>query len=118
MATSPDYLRLVANATHALADTALDSLRDAVLVVDARHRHVPLVLANETARHYLTGESGFIETPLARLLGASSAAKIDIILASLADPRTPTNRVLAWRFALGEQSVMTDIKPLVSAAGQ
>jgi PAS domain S-box-containing protein len=118
MATSPDYLRLAANATRALADMALDSLRDAVLVVDARHKHVPVVLANETARHYLTGESGFVETPLTRLLGASSAAKIDTILASLSDPRAPTNRVMAWRFAQGDQSVMTDIKPLVSAAGQ
>jgi hypothetical protein len=41
MATSPDFLRLAANATRALADTALDSLRDAVLVVDARHKHLP-----------------------------------------------------------------------------
>jgi hypothetical protein len=52
MATSPDFLRLASNATRALADTALDSLREAVLVVDARHKHLPIVLANATARRY------------------------------------------------------------------
>ena len=121
MATSPDFLRLATNATRVLADTALDSLRDAVLVVDVRHKHLPLVLANATARRYLTGEADtpdFIETPLARLLGAASAAKIGAVLASVSDPRTPTNRVLVWRFVRGEQSAMTDIKPLLSAAGQ
>ena len=38
MATSPDYLRLAADPP-ALANTALDSLRQAVVVVDARHTH-------------------------------------------------------------------------------
>jgi PAS domain S-box-containing protein len=118
MATSPDFLRLAANATRALADTALDSLRDAVLVVDARHKHLPVVLANATARRYLSGETDtpdFIETPLASVLGATSAQKIGTLLTSLPDPVTPTSRVLAWRLIQGEQSVMTDIKPLPSA---
>ena len=121
MATSPDFLRLATNATRALADTVLDSLRDAVLVVDARHKHLPLVLANGTARRYLTGEShtpDFIETPLAHLLGAASAAKIGTVLASVSDPKTPTSRVVVWRFIQGEQPAMTEIKPLLSAAGQ
>jgi PAS domain S-box-containing protein len=121
MATSPDFLRLATNAARALADTALDSLRDAVLVVDARHKHLPVVLANATARRYLTGATDtpdFLETPLAHLLGATSAAKIGTIVASLSDPRTPTNHHLVWRFIHGEQSAMTDIKPLLSAAGQ
>jgi PAS domain S-box-containing protein len=121
MATSPDFLRLATNAARALADTALDSLRDAVLVVDARHKHLPVVLANATARSYLTGATDtpdFLETPLAQLLGASSSAKIGTIVASLSDPRTPTNHHLVWRFIQGEQSAMTDIKPLLSAAGQ
>jgi PAS domain S-box-containing protein len=118
MATSPDFLRLATNATRALADTALDSLRDAVLVVDARHKHLPVVLANAAARRYLTGATDtpdFIETPLAHLLGASTAAKIGSIVASLSDPRTPTHHHLVWRFIQGEQSAMTDIKPLLSA---
>jgi PAS domain S-box-containing protein len=118
MATSPDFLRLAANATRALADTVLDSLRDAVLVVDARHKHLPVVLANATAQRYLSGETDtpdFIETPLASVLGATSAAKIGTLLTSSSDPVAPTSRVLAWRLIQGEQSVMTDIKPLPSA---
>jgi PAS domain S-box-containing protein len=121
MATSPDYLRLAANATRALADTALDSLRDAVLVVDARHKHLPIVLANASARRYLTGEidsPDFVETPLARVLGTASAVKIGSILASLPDPGTPASRDLTWRFIQGEHSALTDIKPLNAAAGQ
>jgi PAS domain S-box-containing protein len=121
MATSPDFLRLATNATRVLADTALDSLRDAVLVVDARNKHLPLVLANATARRYLTGDANtpdFVETPLARLLGTASAANISAVLASVSDPRTPANRVLVWRFIHGEQSAMTDIQPLLSAPGQ
>jgi PAS domain S-box-containing protein len=68
----------------------------------------------------LTGDSqsNLLETPLAQLLGASSAAKIRTLVASSSDPRTPTNRVLVWRFIEGEQSAMTDLKPLLSAAGQ
>jgi PAS domain S-box-containing protein len=121
MATSPDFLHLAANAARPLADTALDSLRDAVLVVDARLKHLPVVLANASARHYLAGETAtpdFLEMPLARVLGASSAANIGATVASLSDSRTPTNRIMCWRFIHGEQSVITDIKPLASAVGQ
>jgi hypothetical protein len=77
MATSPDFLRLAANATRALADTALDSLPIAVLVIDSRHKHLPLVLANSAARRCLIADKNaatLIETPLARLLGTASAA--------------------------------------------
>jgi PAS domain S-box-containing protein len=108
MATSPDYLRLATSAARALADRVLDSLRDAVLVVDARHKHFPVVLANATARRYLAGEidtPDFVETPLTLVLGVASATKIGAILASLPNP-------------LGERSVMTEIKPLDSGAGQ
>jgi PAS domain S-box-containing protein len=121
MATSPDYLRLAASAARALADTALDSLRDAVLVVDARYKHLPVVLANATARRCVSGESqtpDLVETPLLRLLGASSAAKIGAILASVSDPTMPTSRVMGWQFLQGEQSVITDIKPLECAPPQ
>jgi two-component system, NarL family, sensor histidine kinase UhpB len=102
-----------------LADTALDSLRDGVVVVDARHRHLPVVLANASARHCLIADSetlGMIESPLHRWLGAASASTIETTLAAL-DP-LPTDRFLAWRFAAGEISVMTEIKLLVSAPGQ
>src|SRR5471030_3254364 len=109
MATSPDYLRLATSSTRALADTALDSLRDAVLVVDARHKHFPVVLANATARRCLTTESdavGLVESLLHCWLTAASASSIETTLAQVSDPRSPTSCVLAWRFVGGEISVM------------
>jgi PAS domain S-box-containing protein len=120
MATSPEIVRLATNASRALADTALDSLRDAVLVIDARAKHLPIVLANATARRVLTGSDlpHLVEMSLTRVLGSASEGAIDATLASLSDPRAPTGRVVTWLFAHGEQSVMTDIKLLASAPGQ
>src|SRR5258708_3716186 len=121
MATSPDYLRLATSSTRALADTALDSLRDAVVVVDARHKHLPVVLANAAARRCLSPESyafGLIESPLQRWLGSASAASIETTLAELSDSGSPISSVLEWRCAGGEISAMTDIKPLAMATGQ
>jgi len=92
-----------------------------VLVVDARHKHLPVVIANATARRYLTGEPGtpdFLETRWRSFLGASSAANIGTLLASVPDPRT-TQQLASWfwRFIQGEQSAMTDIKPLGVGGG-
>src|SRR4029077_19549535 len=116
MATSPDYLRLASSATRALADTALNSLRDAVLVVDARPRHFPVVLANAAARGCLEGDATpALEMPLANIMGSGSAAKLEGLLASAFDPKAPCSRVLYWRLADGEQPVMTEIKALESA---
>jgi PAS domain S-box-containing protein len=120
MATSADYLRLATSSSRPLAETALDSLPDAVVVVDTHHKHFPVVLANATAHRCLTPQSesvDLLESPLARWLAASSASTLEATLA-LSDPPLPTSRVLAWRFVEGEISVMTDIKPLESAAGQ
>jgi PAS domain S-box-containing protein len=121
MATSPDFLRLAANATRALADTALDSLPIAVLVIDSRHKHLPLVLANSAARRCLIADKNaatLIETPLARLLGTASAATIETMMASRSCPTPCAGRPITWRFVHGEQPVMTDIQPLVSVPGQ
>jgi len=120
MATSPDYLRLATSSSRPLAETALDSLPDAVVVVDAGHKHFPVVLANATAHRCLTPQSDsvrLVESSLHRWLAAASASVLEAALA-LSDPPLPTSRVLAWQFAEGEISVMTDIKPLDSAAEQ
>jgi len=119
MATSPDFLRLASSATRALADTALDNLRDAVLVVDARHRHFPIVLANAAARQCMEVDAvPLLEVPLPSVLSAASTAKLESFLVAAADPKTPCSRVLTWRLASGEQPVMTDFKALDSAPGQ
>ncbi len=117
MATSPDFLRLASSATRALADTTLDSLRDAVLVVDARHKLLPVVLANAAARQCLSAPdpASLIEAPLPRYLATSSATQIIPIIASLSDAKAPSSRVLMWRFTAGEQSALTELKSLMSA---
>jgi PAS domain S-box-containing protein len=119
MATSPDYVRLATSSSRALADTALDSLRDAVVVVDARHKHLPVVFANTAARHCLapaTDAIGLVETSLQRWLGSASASSIETMLAVM--PSVPSRCVLQWRCAAGEISVLTDIKLLAAAPAQ
>src|SRR5260370_30396837 len=118
MATSPDYVRLATSSTRALSDTALDSLRDAVVVVDARHKHLPVVLANTAARRCLsppTDAVGLMETSLQRWLGSASAAMIETLLTVLLDP---VRCVLQWPCAAGEISVRTRIKLLAPGPGQ
>jgi PAS domain S-box-containing protein len=121
MATSPDYLRLATSSTRALADTALDSLRDAVVVIDARHKHLPVVLANAAARRCLSPDAhtfGLIESSLQRWLGSDSASSIETLLVELPDPGSATRCALEWRCAEGEISVVTDIKRLAMSSGQ
>jgi signal transduction histidine kinase len=121
MATSPDYLRRAGGSSRVLADTALDSLRDAVVVVDARQRDLPVVLANAAARRCLPQPADaleLVETSLHRWMTAASVATVESMLATLAEGRSPTSCVLSWRLAEGEASVLTDIKLLPSSSGQ
>jgi signal transduction histidine kinase len=121
MATSPDYLRHAGGSSRVLADTALDSLRDAVIVVDARHRVLPVVLANAAARRCLPQPADaleLVETPLHRWMAAGSVATVESMLATLAEGRSPISCVLSWRLTGGEASVLTDIKLLPSSSGQ
>ena len=121
MATSPEYLRHVRNSYRVLADTALDSLRDAVVVVDARQKHLPVLLANAAARRYLREPAdaiAMVAIPLHRWMTAASVAAIESIVANLAETRSPANCVLSWRLAKGETSALTDIRPLPTASGQ
>src|ERR1700736_4444332 len=121
MATSPDFLRLAASASRALADTALDNLRDAVLVIDARRKHLPLVLDNLAARRCVSASADgpqLIDSHLARVLGSASAAAVDPLLSALTDSKMPLSRLLTWRFPQGEQSALTEFKPLNSGGAQ
>ena len=121
MATSPDYLRLAKNGSRSLADTAFDSVREAVLVVDTRPEHLPLVLANATARGCLAGEmdaAALADITLLGLLAPASAVDIEAILTSLDEDGSSTNRALTWRLGRGEATVATELKVLASAQGQ
>ena len=121
MATSPDFLRHAGGLYRVLADTALDSLRDAVVVVDARQRDLPVVLANAAARRCLPQPADaieLVETPLHRWMTAASVATVESMMGTLAEVRSPTSCVLSWRLTEGEASMLTDIKHLPSASGQ
>ena len=126
MATSPDYLRLATSASRALADVALDGLHDAVLVVDVRHKQMPVVLANSAATRCLQpggDTSALIEVPLAQLLGAGSIATVEQALAVLRDSngrgsKEGLSRSLMWKLASSEQLIATDLKLLPSSAGR
>ena len=121
MATSPDYLRLAADSPHSLANTALDNLRHAVVVVDVRHKHFPVVLANAAARRCLIplfDPSGLMESPLHRWMAPVSVTTVEGVLEEAAETLSPASCVLAWRLAEGDTFIMTEIRPLPSAPGQ
>lgn len=120
MARSPDYLRLATNATRTLAEAAFDHGRDAVLVVDARPKHLPVVLANRAARDCLMAPDagGLAESSLYGCLGAASAAVIGSAMASLTDSNAAVTRVLTWRPAQGEIAFPTELRLLDSSQNQ
>lgn len=121
MATSPDYLRHAGSSYRVLADTALDSLPDAVIVVDALQRHLPVVLANAAARRCLPAPADaaeLVETSLHRWMTAASVAAAESALETLEKGGSATRCVLSWRFDGGDASALTDIKLLPSASGQ
>jgi hypothetical protein len=87
MARSPGYVRLATKATRTLAEKAFDVVREAVIVVDARANHLPVVLVNSAARRCLGGDPGastLLGSSLFGLLGVASASLVQSLLSSLA----------------------------------
>jgi PAS domain S-box-containing protein len=118
MAKSPGYLRLATRATRTLAEKAFDAIRDAVIIVDTRKKHLPLVLANAAARSCLTEDSEastLIGSSLFGLLGAASASIAQELLVSISDGEKGMSRSLTWRLARGEAAAMTELKLLEAA---
>src|ERR1700677_5113097 len=120
MARSPDYLRLATNATRTLGESVFDAIREAVLVVDVRAKHLPVVLANQAARELLTpaDSADLVDSSLYGLLGAASASVIASAMASLADTKPVLIQPLAWRPAGGEIAYSTELKLLDSSQNQ
>ena len=80
MARTPDYVRLASTASRTLVEAAFDSVREAVLIVDTRRKHMPVVLANASARRYLAAGAdpqALLESSLYGLLSAVSASIIE-----------------------------------------
>jgi PAS domain S-box-containing protein len=121
MARTPEYLRLATSATRTLAEAAFDRFRDAVLVVDTRRKHLPVVLANAAAASCLSSDGdadNLQDSSLFGLLIPASAAVIESTLASLREAGSALARSITWRFGQGESAVMTEFKLLSEEAGQ
>jgi|SRR5271166_2763520 len=88
MAISPDCLRLATSTARWLTDTVFDGLREAVLAVDSRLKHLPIVLANAAARGCLAGQptpASLLDASLFGLLTPASASAIEHLFAALTD---------------------------------
>ena len=120
MARSPDYLRLATSAPRTLAEAAFDGIRDVVLVVDVRAKHLPVVLANQAAREWLTpaDAAGLVDSSLYGFLGAASASVIESVMGSLCDVKTALTQPLTWRSTGDELAYSTELKLLDSSQNQ
>ncbi len=121
MARSSGYLRLATKATRTLAEKAFDVIREAVVVVDTRPKHLPLVLVNAAARRCLGGDSepsALIGSSLFGLLGAASASMVQYLLTTIAESESGLNRSLTWRLTRGEAAAMTELRLLDSSDDQ
>ena len=121
MARSPDYVRLATSATRTLAEAAFDNVREAVVVVDTRPKHLPLVLANAAARRCLAAASDtepLATSSLYGLLSAVSASIIESTFSALDRGESVLSRSLTWRFGPGEAAALTELKVLEDSQSQ
>ena len=121
MATSPGYVRIAANATRTLADSAFDALRYAVIVVATDLPHLPLVLANAAARRCFDVEAknvGLLDSSLYSLLALTMGDVLEGVMASLAGGTSCITRAVTWRFPRGEIELLTEFKMLGSVGQQ
>jgi PAS domain S-box-containing protein len=119
MATSPEYVRLASGARRALTDAIFEALREAVLVVDIRSKHLPIVMDNPAARRCFLGDpdaGSLIDCSLYSLLGSSTDAAVEAMLASLAAARTSSSRTLTWRFPQGKMAITTEFNVVLSSS--
>ena len=115
MATSPGYVRLASSVMRPLADSAFDALRDAVIVVDTRLTHLPLILANAAARRCFQGDantSALVDSSLYSLLASTMDDVIEGVMGSLSGGKPCIKRPVAWRFPHGEIPILTEFKML------
>jgi PAS domain S-box-containing protein len=120
MATSPEFLRLASDATRPLTETAFEAAREAMLVVDSRPKHLPVVLANAAARSCLPGDvsASSLADSLYSLLGTAADSAIEAAFASHSSRNGPATQVLKWRLRRGDTVLSTELKVLASAVGQ
>jgi PAS domain S-box-containing protein len=120
MAASAKRSRVAVNAARPLPEAVFDSLREAVVVVDARAPHLPVVLANATARRCLLASdaASLVDHSLHALLGGAADAAIDAVLGPSVAGKPVVNRVLAWALPRGATPLSTEIKLLAGRREQ
>ena len=119
MAISPDYVRLATGVRRTLTDAIFDALCEAVLVVDTRSKHLPIVMANPSAHRCFLGDAdagSLIDRSLYSLLGSSMEAAVEAALGSLSAGRANSNRTLTWRVPHGKMAISTEFNVVLSAS--
>ena len=119
MASSPDYLRLASSTTRVVAEATLDFIRDAVIIIDARSRHLPIVQANVIARQALISEhdpGSLLDTSILRLIAPASVEDLEKRIRS---PESDiTDRPLTWRLVSGDRALSTQTRRLDVGSSQ
>lgn len=120
MATSAELGCVAWSGPSPLAEAAFEHLRDAVVIVDARAPHFPLLSANATARRCLLGsaEKSLLDSSLHSLLGSAAGEAIEAVCGLRGVGPKIVNRVLGWRSPRGETRIATEVRLLPGAAGQ
>ena len=121
MATSPGYVRLASIAPRPLTETVFDALREAVVVIDARFQHLPLVLVNTAARRCILGDGdarSLRDRSLYSFLGDDGNSAMEAALTALAVGAPSVERIVNWRFPGGQMPISTELKSLPSAPNQ
>ncbi len=121
MATAPESVRVVLGAARTFSEIALDALREAVLLIDIRRHHKPVLLANAAAgRFFVHGAAAapLTDSCLYEWLRPAEAEAVEATIAGLSRHPQGASRIVTWRSAAGETPVMTDFKLIDADAGE
>ncbi len=117
MATSSDYVRVASSAARPLTESAFDAAREAIIVVDARSKHLPVILGNAAARCCFLGTASaasLVGSSLYSLLGVATDSAMEAAYGPHASGKPSSTRMLRWRFLRGEAAVPTELRVLTS----
>ncbi len=99
-----------------LAEQVLESVSEAIMVVDTEPRDLPVVLANAAARRVLRIAGR--DHSLYDCLGPNPSSPLEALLAELARGAKPIRRLIAWRTTSGVSSFETTWQRLSGAHGE
>ena len=117
MATSPEFVRVASSAARSLTESALDAAREAIIVVDARAKHLPVVLGNAAARSCFLGAvhaASLVGSSLYSLLGIATDSAMQAAYGPHTGGRSHSTRALRWRLLRGDAVLPTELRVLPS----